>query len=166
MIKQEIRLLMESMIRSIPGYLGIKIRRHYYRGRLKKCGEGTIISEFIFFDRPDRISLGDRVGIGRFCSFSGAFGIEIDDDVLIGPYTMVESVDHVRKDLEIPISQQGYCGSTVHIGKGSWIGAGVLILSGVTIGENCIVGAGAVVTRDVTPRTVVAGIPAKEIGRR
>ena len=51
----------------------------------------------------------------------------------------------------------------VHIGKRAWIGAGATILPGVTIGENAVVGAGSVVTKDVEPRTIVGGVPAKFI---
>lgn len=88
--------------------------------------------------------------------------VTIGDDVLIGPNTIVTTVGH-------PISPEGrrqrlgVC-RPVTIGNDVWIGGNCTILPGVTIGDGAVVGAGAVVTHDVPPRTVVAGVPARVIG--
>lgn len=82
-------------------------------------------------------------------------GITIEDDVLIGPGVYLISVNHHhRKELEL---------KPVLIKKNAWIGAKATILPGVTVGENAVVAAGAVVTKDVPANTVVAGMPAKVI---
>ena len=86
-------------------------------------------------------------------------GITIEDDVLIGPGVYLISVNHQldphhRKELEL---------KPVLIKKNAWIGAKATILPGVTVGENAVVVAGAVVTKDVPANTVVAGMPAKVI---
>jgi acetyltransferase-like isoleucine patch superfamily enzyme len=88
----------------------------------------------------------------------------IEDDVLLGSGIHVYVDNHEFRNTSLPIYCQGYSKfSGVLIKKGSWIGANVIILPGVTIGENAVVAAGSVVTKDVEPRTVVGGNPAKLI---
>jgi acetyltransferase-like isoleucine patch superfamily enzyme len=105
------------------------------------------------------IRLGKNVFINHLCSFLDLGGITIEDEVMIGPRVNITSENHpadisMRKTL-IP--------AKVVIKKNAWIGAGVTILPGITIGENAVVAAGAVVTKDVPANTVVAGVPAKII---
>jgi acetyltransferase-like isoleucine patch superfamily enzyme len=105
------------------------------------------------------IKLGKNVFINHLCSFLDLGGITIEDEVMIGPRVNITSENHpadisMRKTL-IP--------AKVLIKKNAWIGAGVTILPGITIGENAVVAAGAVVTKDVPANTVVAGVPAKII---
>lgn len=105
------------------------------------------------------ISLGKNVFINHACSFLDLGGIVIEDDVMIGPRVNITSEDHpvdvaTRKTL-VP--------TVVVIKKNAWIGAGATILPGVTVGENSVVAAGAVVRKDVPPNTVVGGVPARVI---
>jgi acetyltransferase-like isoleucine patch superfamily enzyme len=105
------------------------------------------------------IRLGKNVFINHACSFLDIGGITIEDDVQIGPRVNITSENHSidaedRKTLLL---------NHVFIKRNAWIGAGATILPGVTIGENAVVAAGAVVSRDVPPNTVVAGIPAKVV---
>jgi len=165
-LQNQLHVHYASLIRGTSGTLGIRLRRHYYQARLKKCGHSVTVCEGVFIDRPDMISVGDGVGISRYCSLQGAYGIEIGDDVLVGPYSLLESVSHIHSDRRVPISRQGYSGAPIIIENGAWIGANVVVLDGVRLGEGCIVGAGAVVTKDVKPYEIVAGVPAKRIGER
>jgi len=162
----ESRSLAEALIRNLPGNIGLKIRALYYSGRFKSCGTNPRICESVFFDGAENICMGDRVGINRFCFFQGACGIDIGNDVLIGPHTMVESLEHIHRSREIPISRQGYSGGKVTIEDGVWVGMGVSVLPGVTIGEGCIIGAGSVVTKNVPSYEIHAGVPARKIGSR
>ena len=103
--------------------------------------------------------IGEHVFINRDCFFVDLGGITIEDHVLIGPRVMLISVGHNedrahRRDLVL---------KSVRIKQGAWLGANVTVNPGVTIGENAIVGSGAVVTHDVPANTVVAGVPAKII---
>lgn len=103
------------------------------------------------------ISIGKNVFINHGCSFLDLGGIVIEDDVLIGPKVNLVTENHPidpanRKSLDL---------KKVIIKKNAWIGAGATILPGITVGENAIVGAGSVVTKDVLPNTIVAGVPAK-----
>ena len=116
-----------------------------------------------------KISIGKRVvirpGSMLFADsrVNGA-SITIEDDVLIGSGVHFYTVNHSFDNIEIPIIDQGHSESkAVIIKKGSWIGANAIILPGVTIGENTVIGAGSVVTKSIPPNVVAAGNPAKII---
>lgn len=103
--------------------------------------------------------IGENVFINHDCSFLDLGGITIEDDVLIGPQVKLVTENHPidprkRKDLDL---------KSIHVKKNAWIGAGATILPGVSIGENAIVAAGSVVTKDVPNNTIVGGVPAKVI---
>ena len=83
--------------------------------------------------------------------------IEIEDDVMIGPEVALLTANHDFADHWVLL-----CGK-IHINKNAWIGARAVILPGVTVGENAVVAAGAVVTKDVAANTVVGGNPARVI---
>ena len=103
--------------------------------------------------------IGKRVFINAGCQFQDQGGITIGDDVLVGPQTIIATLNHDPD----PEKRGGMFAKPVVIGDKVWLGARVTICPGVTIGEGAIVGAGAVVTKDVPPRTVVAGVPARTI---
>jgi acetyltransferase-like isoleucine patch superfamily enzyme len=113
-----------------------------------------------------RIRIGRNVvvRVGSMLSGDPNGTITIEDDVLLGPGVHVYVDNHRFDDPAMPIIAQGYSPSkSVVIKRGSWIGANSIILPGVTIGENAVVGAGSVVTKSVPDRSVVAGNPAKII---
>ena len=90
--------------------------------------------------------------------------ILIEDDVLIGYSVHIYVSNHKFFDITLPISKQGHSVvKPVILKKGCWIGANVTILPGVVVGENSVVGANSVVTKSISPFTVVAGNPAKII---
>ena len=103
--------------------------------------------------------IGKNVFINFDCTFLDLGGITIEDNVMIAPKVNLLSEGH-------PISannRQTLTAGKIHIKKNAWIGANATILQGVTIGENAVVAAGAVVSKDVPANTVVGGIPAKHI---
>ena len=103
--------------------------------------------------------IGKRVFINAGCQFQDQGGIIIGDDVLVGPQAIIATLNHDPD----PAKRGGMIPKPVKIGNKVWLGARVTICPGVTIGEDAIVGAGAVVTKNVAPRTVVAGVPARTI---
>ncbi|MCE7067376.1 sugar O-acetyltransferase [Dyadobacter sp. CY326] len=105
------------------------------------------------------ITLGKNVFINHACSFLDIGGITIEDNVQIGPRVNLTSENHPLD----PANRTTLILQPIVIKRNAWIGAAATILPGVTVGENSIVAAGAVVSRDVPPNSIVAGIPAKVI---
>ena len=112
-----------------------------------------------YTDCGRNIRVGKRTFINSGCCFQDQGGIEIGDDVLIGQQVVIATLNH---DLH-PERRASMTPKPVKICDKVWIGAHATILAGVTVGEGAVVAAGAVVTRDVPPNTVVAGVPARVI---
>jgi acetyltransferase-like isoleucine patch superfamily enzyme len=105
------------------------------------------------------ITIGKNVFINHACSFLDLGGITIEDHVLIGPRVNIVTENHPLD----PTDRRALITQPVVIKRNAWIGAGATILPGVTIGENAVVAAGAVVSIDVPANTVVGGVPAEFI---
>ena len=112
------------------------------------------------------ITIGDRTGIGARAFLAGQGGITIGSDVITGPNLQVFSENHNFSDLSLTIKEQGVTKQPTAIGNNCWIGGGVSILAGVTIGDGCVIAAGSVVTKSVAANSIVAGVPAKVIKSR
>ena len=112
------------------------------------------------------IRIGDRSAIGAGSFVGGQGGISIGDDVIIGPGLRIFSENHNYDSLDRPIRAQGETRLGVTIADDCWIGASVLILDGVSVGKGCVIAAGAVVTRNILPFTVSAGVPARPVRSR
>ena len=118
----------------------------------------TILVPF-YTNFGQHIKLGRNIFINHACTFLDLGGITIEDDVQIGPKANLITENHPldpanRKSLDL---------NSIIIKRNAWIGAAATILPGVTIGENAIVAAGAVVNKDVAANTIVGGVPAKII---
>ncbi|MFT3674396.1 MAG: DapH/DapD/GlmU-related protein [Chitinophagaceae bacterium] len=126
---------------------------------------GAAVDETVVIFPPISINYGKHLNIGRnvFINFNCTFltlgGIVIEDNVLIGPDVKIISEGHSLAAAE----RESLVPGKVHIKQNAWIGAGATILPGICIGENAVVAAGAVVTKDVPANTVVTGIPARII---
>lgn len=112
-------------------------------------------------DCGKNIHLGENVFINSGCKFQDQGGIFIGDGCLIGHNVVMASLNHFFE----PERRQGMIPKSIHVENGAWIGSGAIILQGVTIGENAVVAAGSVVTKDVEANTIVGGNPAKFIKR-
>lgn len=136
------------------------------RALMSKLTASEIDESFAMFppfhtDCGKNTKIGKRVFVNAGCQFQDQGGITIGDDVLVGPQTIIATLNHVPD----PDKRGGMFAKPVVICEKVWLGARVTICPGVTIGDGAIVAAGAVVTKDVQPRTVVAGVPAKAIKR-
>ena len=109
------------------------------------------------------VTIGDRCLIGRGSGIVGHFSIVIGNDVWTGHHVYITDQNHGYEDVTLPISQQTQPERAVTIGDGSWLGYGSVVLPGVTIGKHCVIGANAVVTRDIPDFSVAVGSPAKVI---
>ena len=112
-----------------------------------------------YTDCGKNITLGKHVFINSGCQFQDQGGITIDDGALIGPNTVLATLNHGLA----PSRRHDLFPTPIHIGKNVWLGANVTVLGGVTIGDNAVVAAGAVVTNDIPPNTLAAGVPARVI---
>jgi len=119
---------------------------------------GVTIYPPFFTDHGLNLELADRVFINQNCTFYALADIIIGDDVLIGPNVSLITSEHPVA----PSQRRAYLlGKPIVIERGVWIAAGATIIGGVTIGENSVVAAGSVVTRDVPANALVAGNPAR-----
>ena len=112
-----------------------------------------------YSDCGKNIRIGKRVFINSGCKFQDQGGITIGDDVLVGHNCVIATLNHAMD----PDHRGDMIPAPVKIGDKVWIGANVTILQGVTIGDGAIIAAGAVVNKDVAPRMIVGGVPAKAI---
>ena len=125
----------------------------------KPVGEKFGLFPPFYTDFGKNITIGKNVFINSDCKFQDQGGITIDDGALIGHGVVLATLNH---DMD-PAKRQQLHPAPIHIGKCVWIGANATITGGVTIGDNSIVAAGAVVTKDVPANVVVGGVPAKFI---
>ncbi|PQL94691.1 sugar O-acetyltransferase [Apibacter adventoris] len=124
-----------------------------------RIDETTTVCIPFYTDWGKNTTIGKEVFINMGCTFMDRGGITVEDRVLIGPKANIITENHP----EDPELRRYVYSKPVHIKKGAWIGASVTVLPGVTVGENAIVAAGAVVTKDVPDNTIVGGVPAKII---
>ena len=122
-------------------------------------GEGSCVSIPLLGVRFHQVSIGRNVVVMPGCLMMAAGGITIDDRAMIAANVQLISNNHDLYERHIITCRP------VHIGKNAWIGAGATVLPGVTVGDNAVVGAASVVTRDVAPDTIVAGNPARFVRR-
>jgi acetyltransferase-like isoleucine patch superfamily enzyme len=122
-----------------------------------------VVSSVQFNDVTGFIRLGRNSWIGDGSSVGGAGGLEIGDDTFTGQYVTFHPENHRFDDPHQLLRLQGVTRKGIKVGRNCWIGAKVTIMDGVTIGDHCVIAAGAVVTRDVPPDSVAAGVPAKVI---
>ena len=125
----------------------------------KPVGEGFGLFPPFYADFGKNITIGKNVFINADCKFQDQGGIFIDDGALIGHGVVLATLNH---DLDPEKSQQLHP-APIRIGKRVWIGANATVTQGVTIGDNSVVAAGAVVNKDVPANTIVGGVPAKII---
>jgi acetyltransferase-like isoleucine patch superfamily enzyme len=109
------------------------------------------------------IKIGKDSLIGEYSVIRGQGGVQIGDRVYTSPFTQIIAVNHVFDDPHRPFVEQGITAEGIVIEDDVWLGAGAVITDGVRVGRGAVVAAGAVVTKDVSPHTVVGGVPAKLI---
>lgn len=137
-----------------------RIRGGLIKPFLGGCGKSLQIGKGVVINNPGNIFIGNDCYISHYCYIQGKGRIDFSDNVIIGPMSVIASSNHIvengivlNKGISAPIS----------IGKGTWCGGHVIILSGVTIGDSSVVAAGAVVTKDVAANSRVVGVPAKNL---
>ena len=162
-------VLYYSIAKHLPvSYSSVRIgqtalRRFCGRLMLESCGKKVNIEKNAVFSA--KVSLGSRSGIGINARINGR--CVIGNDVMMGTDCVIITRSHRHDRTDIPMMDQGFEEERpVFVGNDVWLGDRVIILPGVHIGDGCIIGAGSVVTRDIPPYSVAAGIPAKVIKDR
>lgn len=137
------------------GNQGIRIGSRVFVGRntLLACKDGDIVLE-------------DGVNISYNCVVFSASSVRIGADTLLAAYCYVVGGGHEFERVDVPVVRQGRPSQGIEVGRGGWLGAGAIVLDGVVVGHDAIVGAHAVVTQDVPPFAVVAGAPARVVRDR
>ena len=152
---------------------------------LKKAGENLKIAENVKIMQPELVSIGDNVefyygvyiqpcgkevtiGSGtHFAPYGVLYGpLEVGENCAIAAHVVLASVQHTHIDVDTPFVKQPVDQRKITIEDNVWIGANAVITPGITIGTGSIIGAGAVVTKDVEPYSVMGGVPAKLIRKR
>lgn len=180
---------LDAMTACIPGRIGRLWRGVYWRMRLKRLGRKPSIGLGFRVLGPENISIGrqlystgqtflaaekgsilihDSVAFNNNVHVNASLGgeIEIGSHTMIGPNCVLRASDHVFDDPDLPIQFQGHTGGSIVLEEDVWLGANVVVVSGVRIGKGSVVAAGAVVTKDVEPGSVVGGVPARLIKMR
>lgn len=125
---------------------------------------GAVLHVYNFRDLPHAgIHIGKDSLVGEYTVIRGQGGVDIGDRVYTSPFTQIIAVNHVFDDTNRPFVEQGITAEGIVIEDDVWLGSGAVITDGVRIGKGAVVAAGAVVTKDVPPHTVVAGVPAKPV---
>jgi acetyltransferase-like isoleucine patch superfamily enzyme len=113
-----------------------------------------------------KLIIGDYSAIGMDGSISAAKKIVIDEHVIIGRNVFISDHSHEYTDIEKPIMDQGICNiAGVHICKNTWLGQNSVIMPGVTIGRNCVIGANSLVNMDIPDYSIAVGVPARLVKR-
>ena len=169
-IEDHVRLIRtEDIVLGKSAYLDYGVYLHGGPGGLH-IGDGSWVMAgsrlhvFNFRGIPHAgIRIGKRTFLGEDMLMRGQGGIHVGDNVLFGPRVQVLAVNHVMSDTTKPIMDQGITAVGIRIEDDVWIGAGAVILDGVTIGKGACIGAGSVVTASVPPHTLAVGSPARVI---
>jgi acetyltransferase-like isoleucine patch superfamily enzyme len=136
-------------------------------GRLE-VGPHTLFEPDVWITAPGEARI--RIGQGSFLNIGVMVAsvelVEIGDHCMLANHCFVTDGNHRFDDPELPVPWQGFTtAGPTRIGHNTWLGANVVVTSGVTIGERCVIGANSVVTKDVEPFTIAAGVPARPLRR-
>jgi acetyltransferase-like isoleucine patch superfamily enzyme len=138
-----------------------------------RIGDGSVVGPYStlsagvgpgqVLEQDTVVRIGNRCVIGKGSTIVGHASVEIGDDVWTGPHVYVTDANHGYEDITVPIGLQFAAPRPVRIGAGSWLGTGVVVLPGTTIGRHVVVGAGAVVADDLPDTSVAVGSPARVV---
>lgn len=157
-----VRVFLFNFSNLFVGKIGLGIRYIILKSAIKSCGDNIFIGRNVEIKGWSGLEIGDNCSVhfGSYIDATG--GIKIGNNVSIAHNSSILSSTHTW-DFKIPIRDNPLVFEEVIINDDVWIGCGVRILSGVTIGNRSIIAAGAVVNKDIMPSTINAGVPSKLI---
>lgn len=151
----------------IPGYkLFYKIRYLLCKRILLHCGDKVVIKNRCYFGNGNNLKVGSFSQLGQNSRLGGP--ITLGNYVMMGPDVVIMAVTHDVSNTSIPMidPRNPSIKNPVIIGNNVWIGTRAIILPGIKIGDNSIIGAGAVVTKSFGPNSIIGGVPARLIKKR
>ena len=149
------------LIKHCPTRIGIALRYAFILRLSRACGNNVAVFEGVHLFQLKNISFGDNVSIHQMCYIDGSGGLTMGSDVAIAHASTIMTTSHDYSDPHQAMRDAQGTAAPVTIGNDVWIGAGVRILSGVTLGCRVVIGAGAVVTSDIPSNSVAVGVPAR-----
>jgi acetyltransferase-like isoleucine patch superfamily enzyme len=163
-------LLMEEQfspfLEFLPFLVGSPVRRLFFKLLCRRMGREIFIAQNVSIRHAYNLSMGHHVGINQGSIIHCRGGVTIGNHVFLGQRVIINTGDHHYADADTIIWEQGAFYRPVTIGNDVFLGMGSMILPGVTVADGTVVAAGAVVTRDTEPYSVMAGVPARVIRRR
>ena len=157
---------MYGLIKYFPGESGRWLRHQWAKRKLQSCGNNVTIRDGVHIHFPQNVSIGNYVSLNENVFLDGMGNISIGNYCRIAHSVSILSSDHTFSDLSRPIYKQGSDLSKTIIEEDVWIGAKATILRGITIGKGRVIGANAVVTKDIPSYCVAVGNPAQLIKKR
>ena len=147
----------------MPYSFGSKYIRYFLlKNSINRCGKHLIVQSNVLIS--PFIEIGDNAEINEYVRIRA--NVKIGNNVLIAPNVQLISINHEFSDITVPINLQGEKKGFIEIGDDVWIGTGAIVLPNLKIGKGSIIGAGAIVTKDVPEYAIVGGNPAKIIKYR
>jgi acetyltransferase-like isoleucine patch superfamily enzyme len=126
-------------------------------------GERCILDRHLTIECGGELVVGARTIFGHHCTVGAKESVRIGPDCLIAEMVSIRDSDHVFCETDRPYREQGHVSAPVILGSNVWLGSKVIVARGVQIGDNAVVGAGAVVTKDIPPNSLAVGIPARVV---
>lgn len=160
------RKILLNFFRNMNGVIGLGIRYVLLKAIAKNIGINVGIHPGVYLLNPENLEIGNNVSIHPMCYIDSAGGVTIGNDVTIAHGTTILSTTHNYNSHSIPIKDQPINLKQTVIEDNTWIASKVTILYGVTIGRGSVIGASSVITKKVSPNSIVVGIPGKKIKSR
>lgn len=130
-------------------------------------GDQSYICRNVEFSVPrgGELILENGVFVGRGCIISAHSRVQIGAASMLGEYVCIHDNDHKLEPRNVPIAMRGFVSQPLHIGTNSWIGAGAVLVRGSGMGNDCVLGAGAVLTKVLPDAVLAVGVPAASSAR-
>lgn len=159
--------ILNMLLSPLPLILGGSLLRGMlFRPLFRKMGRGFFTSPGVKLLHCYNIETGDRISLSFNVILNGRGGLKVGDDFVCGPGVVVWTAKHLYGERNRRMMEQGEVNAPVEIGNDVWCGTNAMIMPGVRIGDGTVIFAGAVVTKDTPPYSVVAGVPARVIRYR
>jgi acetyltransferase-like isoleucine patch superfamily enzyme len=159
-------MLYRYFVSRIPYGPGAHIRQRFLKAHLAHLGDNSIVSDHVKIISYKNVWIGSNVSVANQVILDGRGGLYLGDGCLIGFQTIFITCTHKSEQLDLPVHHQGFYSKPITVGKNTWLGARCTILPGVTIGDSAIIAAGSVITKDIPPGVVAAGVPCRVISQR